>query len=154
MKIAGPLRGTVRTERLSQTSAKEYAIRFVFGGVVTVGAGLVATRWGPVVGGLFLAFPSILPATVTLVKGHAKLSGAAGSDALGAACGSLGLVLFSVVGWTLSTSLSGWATLTLATIGWALGAVAAWAAFQSWHLWRRHASSAFRANTRASSRPL
>ena len=154
MTLIFPLRATVRTKRLSETSPKEYAIRFVFGGVVTVAAGLIATRWGPVVGGLFLAFPSILPATLTLVKGHAKLSGAAGSDALGATLGSVGLVLFALVGWILSTSVPGWAVLTLATITWAIAAVAAWTAFQSWRLRRRHAWRASRTRAEASAGPL
>jgi hypothetical protein len=36
----------------------EYAIRFVLGGAVTMLAGWIATEWGPVIGGLFLAFPA------------------------------------------------------------------------------------------------
>ena len=96
---------SVRPRRLKQTKMREYLMRFVFGGVVAVGAGLVGNWWGAVIGGLFLAFPSILPASLTLVKGHAKLSGAAGADALGAALGSLGLVAFAVVG--LATSHTG-----------------------------------------------
>ncbi len=143
-----PLRATARTERLSQTLPREYAIRFVFGGLVTVAAGLIATRWGAIVGGLFLAFPSILPASLTLVKGHAKLSGAAGADALGATLGSLGLVVFALVGWTLSTSVPGWAMLAIATAAWAVGAVGAWAVFQAWRLLRREMCSASRTHAR------
>jgi hypothetical protein len=39
----------------------EYAIRFVLGGAVTMLAGWIATEWGPVIGGLFLAFPPYSP---------------------------------------------------------------------------------------------
>ena len=132
-----PLRATARASRLSQSKPKEYAIRFVFGGLLTVAAGLIATKWGAVVGGLFLAFPSILPASLTLVKGHTRITGAAGADALGAALGSLGLVMFALVGWGLSTSVPGWLMLALATGAWVITALGAWAIFQGWRLWRR-----------------
>ena len=46
----------------------EFALRFSFGGAVTAFAGLVAKRYGPEVGGLFLAFPAIVPATATLIR--------------------------------------------------------------------------------------
>jgi Protein of unknown function (DUF3147) len=154
VNVGLPLRATARTERLSQTSPKEYAVRFVFGGLVTVAAGLIATRWGPVLGGLFLAFPSILPASLTLVKDHAKLSGAAGADALGAGLGSAGLVLFALVGWALTTSIPGWAMLMLATLAWTIGALAVWAAFQSWRLRRRQARKPSRTRAQPFAGPL
>jgi Protein of unknown function (DUF3147) len=48
----------------------EHVVRFVLGGAVTVAAGLIARHWGPVVGGLFLAFPAIFPAGATLLEEH------------------------------------------------------------------------------------
>jgi len=45
-------------------------VRFVLGGAVTLCTGLIAEHWGPVVGGLFLSFPAIFPATVTLIERH------------------------------------------------------------------------------------
>lgn len=108
---------------------------------MAVGAGLVGNWWGAAIGGLFLAFPSILPASLTLVKGHAKLSGAAGADALGAALGSLGLLAFAVVGWQLAALVPGWLMLLAACLIWTVVAVTAWIAFQCWHLGRRHAVS-------------
>ena len=132
----GPLRASAVPRRVKQTTTGEYAIRFLFGGLVTVGAGLVATRWGPVVGGLFLAFPSILPASLTLVKKHSKLRGAAGANGLGAGLGSLGLLAFALVGWASGASVPAWLVLLLASIVWVVLAGAAWAAFQRWHLGR------------------
>ncbi len=38
----------------------------------SVAAGLIANKWGPGVGGLFLAFPAIFPASVGLVEKHEK----------------------------------------------------------------------------------
>jgi len=42
---------------LKRTRWYEYALRFFFGGAVTVATGLIAKHYGPVFGGLFLAFP-------------------------------------------------------------------------------------------------
>ena len=57
---------------LTQGHWYEYLIRFGLGGVTTVLAGLIAVRWGPVIGGLFLAFPAIFPASATLVEKHER----------------------------------------------------------------------------------
>jgi hypothetical protein len=64
--------------------AKELAIRFGFGAAVSVLAGVVSLAFGPKAGGLFLAFPAILPASATLVE---KKEGrrAAAEDLSGAA---------------------------------------------------------------------
>lgn len=59
-----------KTSALRRTRWYEYALRFFFGGAVTVGAGLIAKFYGPVFGGLFLAFPAIFPASATLVQKH------------------------------------------------------------------------------------
>jgi Protein of unknown function (DUF3147) len=50
----------------------EYLVRFAFGGTITALAGLVAKRYGPGIGGLFLAFPAIFPATATLLDKHER----------------------------------------------------------------------------------
>src|SRR5258707_5963167 len=89
---------------LKQTNFREHLVRFVLGGAVTVAAGLIARRWGPVIGGLFLAFPAIFPAGATLIEQHevkrkreigrdGRRRGriAAALDALGAALGGMGL---------------------------------------------------------------
>ena len=47
---------------------RDYAVRFVFGGIVTALTGLIARRYGPGVAGLFLAFPAIFPAGATLIE--------------------------------------------------------------------------------------
>ena len=44
---------------LKNTKGYEYALRFVLGGLATVFTGLIASFFGPVAGGLFLAFPAI-----------------------------------------------------------------------------------------------
>ena len=55
---------------LRDSKWSQYALRFLFGGVVTAIAGLVAQHYGPVIAGLLLAFPAIFPASATLIEKH------------------------------------------------------------------------------------
>ena len=50
--------------RLRSIKAKHYAVRFCFGFLISVVAALISAIAGAKVGGLFLAFPAILPATL------------------------------------------------------------------------------------------
>src|SRR5437660_5574357 len=122
---------TVDLSALGKTKWYEYAVRFVFGGIVTVLAGLIAKNFGPKVGGLFLAFPAIFPAGATLIekherekkerKGlHGKIRGrkAAGVDAAGAAMGACGLLVFAVLAWKLLPNHATWAVLAGTTLTW------------------------------------
>ena len=106
---------------LRQTRWYEYLVRFVLGGAMTVIAGLIAARFGPVIGGLFLAFPAIFPASATLIEKHVRerkekagLPGArrgkeaAALDASGAALGSFGLAAFGLVIWLMIVRSPGW----------------------------------------------
>jgi len=103
--------------KLKQSSWKEYAIRFGFGGAITAATGVIAHAYGPVVGGLFLAFPAILPASVTLVQQHEEHRAAA-VDALGAAVGGFGLVAFALAVWLLAPLLAAWLALVIAGACW------------------------------------
>ena len=118
---------------------RDYAVRFVFGGIVTALVGLIARRYGPGVAGLFLAFPAIFPAGATLIekqqrekKRRAGLDGtsrgrvAAGIDAVGAAMGTLGLIAFAILIWRFLPSHSGPAILTVAGLAWLAISVLAW----------------------------
>ena len=88
----------VHPETVRQTSWHGYAARFVLGGGVTALAGLLGTLYGPLIGGLFLGFPSIAIASLTLVEKHHGKN-AVGADAWGACLGSLGLMIFGAVVW-------------------------------------------------------
>jgi hypothetical protein len=118
---------------------RDYAVRFVFGGSVTALTGLIATRYGPGVAGLFLAFPAIFPAGATLIekrqkekKRRAGLDGtsrgrvAAGIDAVGASMGTLGLIGFAILIWRFLPSHSSPAILTIAGLAWLAISVMAW----------------------------
>jgi len=124
---------------LKRTSWKEYGMRFLFGGLVALAAGAIGRAYGPVVGGLFLAFPAIFPAAATLIDKHErekeeKAGGdgscrgaqAAGVDAVGSAIGSLGLMAFGAVIWTCATHLPHIATLTLALTAWLTVSIIGW----------------------------
>ena len=127
---------------LQRTQWYEYALRFFFGGAITVATGLIAMRYGPVFGGLFLAFPAIFPASATLVEKHEtekkRYAGivdnsrgrkAAALDARGAALGSLGvgmlrysrlrllLPTWRAVGWFLPAALAIWLLLVVLFLG-------------------------------------
>src|SRR5258708_15945510 len=93
---------------LGQSKWYEYVLRFAFGGTVTALAGIIAKRFGPEIGGRFLAFPAILPTSATLIEKHERQkkerngmqSGerggdAAGVDAIGALMGAIGLAAFA-----------------------------------------------------------
>jgi uncharacterized membrane protein (GlpM family) len=102
------------------------AIRFLFGGLVTVAAGLLAKQYGPAVGGVALAFPALLPAALTMVnddEGRAR----AVEEARGARLGALALAGFAMTAtWSLRAGLSPVVTLTLATAAWLVSAVVMW----------------------------
>ena len=118
---------------------RDYAVRFVFGGIVTVLTGLIARRYGPGVAGLFLAFPAIFPAGATLIEkqqrekkrrvgldGTSRGRAAAGIDAIGAAMGTLGLIAFALLVWRFLPSHSSPAILTIAGLAWLAISVLAW----------------------------
>jgi hypothetical protein len=117
----------------------EWIVRFLFGGAVCVLAGLIAKKWGPEMGGLFLAFPAIFPAGASLVETHERKHKAragmdgtqrgrtvAGIDAAGTAMGCLGLAGFAVVCWLLLTHLAAGAVFTVATLAWLVLSIAFW----------------------------
>ncbi len=117
----------------------EWIIRFVFGGVVCVLAGLIAERFGPVIGGFFLAFPAIFPASASLVEAHeeehkarAGFNGThrgrivAGIDALGTAMGCIGLAGFAFVVWIWLPRANLAQTSILSTLVWLTLSVGVW----------------------------
>jgi Protein of unknown function (DUF3147) len=129
---------SIKLSALSQSPWHEYALRFGFGGIATVLTGLIANRYGPIVGGLFLAFPAIFPASATLVEKHERkrkeergmravkrARAAVALDASGTALGSVGLVAFGLGIWLL-VPRSAWLGLAAAAAVWISVAVFMW----------------------------
>ena len=116
--------------RLRRTEWWECVLRFAFGGIVTVLTGLIAKEFGAVVGGLFLAFPGIFPAGITLVERHERSKGrgrkVSSVVAAGAVAGSIGLVAFGAVAWYALPRLAEWQALPAALIAWLAVSLLAW----------------------------
>ena len=117
----------------------EWIIRFVAGGIICVIAGLIANRFGPEMGGLFLAFPAIFPAGASLVEAHEKEHKArighdgtlrgrqiAALDAFGAAMGCVGLIGFALFFSLWAPHTSSVLSLVLGTLVWLTVTVGFW----------------------------
>jgi len=124
---------------LRRTHWGEYAVRFALGGAVTVVTGLLAHGFGPVVGGLFLAFPAIFPASATLIEKHetnkkrqAGLDGvargrkAAALDAAGSVLGAAALIVFAFVAWKALPNHAAPIALGAAALLWFVVATCLW----------------------------
>lgn len=129
----------VKLAALKDTKGYEYALRFVLGGLATVFTGLIAGRYGPITGGLFLAFPAIFCASVTLVEKHERerkqklgLSGtrrgqeAAAQEAAGTALGSFGLLAFGGVIWLVLPRTGTVWSFVFAIAAWSLVSASLW----------------------------
>jgi hypothetical protein len=81
--------------KLREVNWRELAIRFAFGAAVALVAGVVGMLVGAAAGGLWLAFPAILPAGLTLVE-HKEHRRQAERDVRGAILGAVGMVAFAV----------------------------------------------------------
>jgi hypothetical protein len=87
----------VDAKKLRDAQFSELALRFAFGAAASLIAGLVSIAFGPRLGGVFLAFPAILPASLTLIEKKENLTEAT-QNVIGAVLGALGLLAFAVVG--------------------------------------------------------
>jgi hypothetical protein len=128
-----------KLSHLKGIKPSEYALRFFFGGLCTMVAGLIAKRYGSAVGGLFLAFPAIFPAGASLIETHEKMHKRragydgrargrvmAGVDAAGAAIGCLGLAGFGAVVWKALPGHSPVVVIALASVAWLVLSMALW----------------------------
>jgi hypothetical protein len=128
----------VKFRALTRIKLKEVAIRFLFGGAITAIAGLLAQRFGPALGGLFLAFPAIFPASVTLLvkkqvekkqkhglQGN-RLGRMAALEARGAIFGCFGLACFGLTVWKLLPEWNSVGVLGVATGLWVAISIGFW----------------------------
>jgi hypothetical protein len=86
---------------------RDYVIRFLFGAAISLVAGLIGMKFGPKLGGVFLGFPAILPASLTLIE---KKDGKeqASVDSIGAALGATGMIAFALI---VSVTVIPWGVL-------------------------------------------
>jgi hypothetical protein len=106
-----------RPGKLKNIRAGDLAQRFAFGAAVSLIAGIVGLLAGARAGGLFLAFPAILPAALTMIE---KKEGRrqAVQDVRGAFFGAVGLVVFALVCDLVILHLSVGVTVLLALACW------------------------------------
>lgn len=88
-------------------------LRFISGAATSIVSGALSLAFGARVGGVLLAFPAIMAASLTLIE-QQEDSAEAREDARGAVVGGCGLTAFAVV-----------AALTLGHLAWGLALVAA-----------------------------
>jgi len=124
---------------LKETRWQQILVRFCIGGLITAATGIIAKRFGPAIGGLFLAFPAIFPASATLIEQHeeeersdAGVQGirqarhAVAVDAAGASMGSIGLLFFALFVTEFIGKFSSWLVMLGATVLWAAISVLLW----------------------------
>ena len=131
---------------LKHSNWRGHLVRFLFGGAITVLAGVIAKQYGPVIGGLFLAFPAVFPASAILIANqetqkkaragfHDPLRGtlAAALEARGAAMGAVALCAFGLAVWKGLPEHSA-ALVLLAALGlWAALAALLWGVRRALH---------------------
>jgi hypothetical protein len=102
--------------QLKDIRIRDYLIRFLFGGAVSVLAQLIAQWTTGRFGGIFTAFPAILLASLTIIN---RKSGreAAENDARGGIVGAIAFVITAIVLSVTLKWLVGW-SLLLALIVW------------------------------------
>ncbi len=109
--------------KLRKVKGRDLLVRFAFGAGVSIGAGLIGMVAGARVGGMFLAFPAILPATLTLIE-QKEGNDKAAQDVAGAILGAAGLVAFAVTAAFTLGRFPAVPALLLATAAWLVVSVA------------------------------
>lgn len=97
-------------------------IRFAFGAAISTVAGVVSVLAGSEPGGVFLAFPAILPATLTLVEKEEGERQAEDLD-VGSILGAAAMAAFATVVWLSMEQVAAPLVLAGATVAWLVSAV-------------------------------
>ncbi len=118
-------------KRVARVKPRDLLIRFLTGGLTSVGAGLVTLAFGARAGGIFLAFPAILAASLTLIEKQED-SAEAREDSRGALVGGAGMAAFAVVAALTLDQLGAGLALALAALAWLVAALSGY--FALW--WR------------------
>ncbi len=110
-------RPSFKPGQIRQVRRRDLGYRFIAGALTSIVAGAVTLGFGARVGGVLLAFPAILAASLTLIE-EQEDSAEAREDARGAVLGGSALALFAAVAALSLGALSGALALLLATVGW------------------------------------
>lgn len=126
--------------KLAKIRPTEYLTRFLFGCALTLLFSLI-TKWaGPIVGGLFLAFPGIYPPGSSFVEkkeeerklkagmdGQLRARTLASAHAVGAGAGCFGLMGFAAIIWLGLPRFGLAPSLGAGTVAWLALSLGAWA---------------------------
>src|SRR5215212_8925952 len=93
-----------RPRKIKEARFRDFAIRFAFGGTISVVAALIGAVSTESIGGIFTAFPVILVASLTLIDKQEDEEHAS-YDAVGAALGAVGFVACALF---ISLTLERW----------------------------------------------
>jgi hypothetical protein len=115
--------------KLRQVGFRALGVRFIAGALTSIAAGAVTLAFGSKVGGILLAFPAILAASLTLIE-QKEDSAEAREDARGAVIGGLALGAFAAIGAVTLGHLNAAVALVLATATWFAVAVGGY--FVAW----------------------
>jgi hypothetical protein len=114
--------------RIKEARFRDYAIRFTFGGTISVVAALIGAVLKEPIGGIFTAFPAIMLASLTLID-KAEDREHASYDAVGAALGAVG---FIACAFFISRTLGQWpvaASLGMGILIWLVVSVGLYALY-------------------------
>jgi len=108
--------------RVGDLRLRDLIVRFTFGAITSAVAGSLSILFSPIVGGVFLAFPAILAASLTLIAEEEDREESR-EDARGAVVGALALAAFAGIGVLTFTVIAWPLALAAASGGWALVAL-------------------------------
>lgn len=115
-------RPSFQLRKVRQVRPRDLGIRFIAGAITSVVSGVLTTTVSARVGGVFLAFPAILGASLTLIA-EQEDSAEAREDARGAMIGGCAMALFAAVAALGFGDPAGGVVLVLATVAWFAGAI-------------------------------
>jgi Protein of unknown function (DUF3147) len=121
--IADPVheRPSAELGKARRVRVEDLGYRFIAGALTSIAAGALTIAFGARVGGVLLAFPAIMAASLTLIA-EQENSAQAREDARGAVIGSVALALFAAVAALTLTHLVSALAMLLATITWFIAA--------------------------------
>lgn len=124
---------------LRKAKPMDYVTRFLYGCVLTLVFSLVSKWAGPIIGGLFLAFPGIYSPGSSFVEkqeeqrklkagmeGRMRGRALASAHAVGAGAGCFGLMGFAAIVWLGLPRFGLAASLTAGTLAWLALSLGAW----------------------------
>jgi Protein of unknown function (DUF3147) len=110
-------RPSLDPSKIAKARGRELLYRFLAGALTSIVAGAATLAFGARFGGILLAFPAILAASLTLIE-RQEDSVDAREDARGAVVGGIGLVVFAAVATITLGRTAGALALLLAAISW------------------------------------